>query len=91
MSKRSNKKKQPVIIDDEVKAEASVTVKAPEPTKEEPMMTLDEAAIDLGVSKRCALLWFNNGHLQGVEKMGFVRVSRQSIANCRTRFLGGVS
>jgi hypothetical protein len=94
MSRKSTKKrfepKKEMVIDDPVKAEASITPE-PEPEPEpEVMMTLDEAAIDLGVSGRCALLWFDNGHLLGTNNQGFVRVSRRSIENCRTRFLGGI-
>ena len=90
MSRKSTKKKfepkREVVIDDPVKAEASVT---PEP-EPEVMVTLDEAAIDLDVSARCALLWFDNGHLKGTDNYGFVRVSTRSIENCRKRFLGGI-
>ena len=68
-----------------------VFVKPPVTPEPEPevMVTLDEAAIDLDVSARCALLWFDNGHLKGTDNYGFVRVSRRSIENCRKRFLGG--
>jgi hypothetical protein len=93
MSRKSTKKrfepKKEAPIDDPVVAEASV---APEPEavpEPEVLVTLDTAAIDLGVSLRCARLWFNHGHLCGPENQGFVRVSTRSIATCRKKFLGG--
>lgn len=44
-----------------------------------PFFSIDEAAWYLGVTDRCAHLWFQHGHLSGTDNMGFIRVSRESI------------
>jgi hypothetical protein len=94
MSRKSTKKRVVVdVLKGERVQEEVAPISAPEPEavpEPDVLVTLDNAAIDLGVSLRCARLWFNHGHLCGPDNQGFVRVSTRSIENCRKRFLGGI-
>lgn len=47
--------------------------------EDRPYFSLDEVARHLGVQERDALLWFNHGHLKGIDDRGLRRVSRASI------------
>jgi len=42
-------------------------------------VSTDEAARILRVNEACARLWFNHGHLTGIDELGFIRISRQSL------------
>lgn len=47
--------------------------------EDRPYFSIDEVARYLGVQERAALLWFNHGHLKGIDDRGLRRVSRASI------------
>ena len=47
--------------------------------EDRPYFSVDEAARFLGVDDKCARLWFDHGHLSGIDDRGFIRVSRKSI------------
>ena len=47
--------------------------------EDRPYFSIDEAARFLGVDDKCARLWFDHGHLKGIEDRGYIRVSRASI------------
>ena len=55
--------------------------------EDRPYFSVDEAARFLGVEEACARLWFDHGHLKGINDLGFIRVSRASILGCRFRKL----
>lgn len=47
--------------------------------EDRPYFSIDEVARYLKVQERDALLWFNHGHLKGIDDRGLRRVSRASI------------
>ena len=47
--------------------------------EDRPYFSIDEAARFLGVDDKCARLWFDHGHLAGIDDRGYIRVSRGSI------------
>lgn len=53
--------------------------------KEDRLITLDAAARMLGVNSVVARLWFDHGHLKGINNLGYIRVSKQSVLNCKFR------
>ena len=57
--------------------------------EDRPFFSIDETARFLGVSEGCARLWFNHGHLGGLDDKGFIRVSRSSILRCKFRKIIG--
>ena len=53
--------------------------------KEDRLITLDAAARMLGVNSTVARLWFDHGHLKGINNLGYILVSEQSVLNCKFR------
>jgi len=51
--------------------------------KEDRLITLDAAARLLGVNTVVARLWFDHGHLRGVNNLGYIRVSKKSVLSCK--------
>ena len=75
--------KQPEIIENEPKIEATPSerpeIKDNSSLEDKPYFSIDEVARYLKVQERDALLWFNHGHLKGIDDRGLHRVSRASI------------
>ena len=78
--------KQPEIVENEPKIEEKPPEK-PEikpqiddsGLEDRPYFSIDEVARYLQVQERDALLWFNHGHLKGIDDRGLRQVSRASI------------